>query len=765
VKASKAILAAFLMLLAALPAHGQEEFNVTLRGEPVDCVSALAGSGTYAAGSAVIVEARPSLNCKFVKWIAKGLPYNEADSNPLIFQIGNDVELVAVFERIYETPGGTPIGRVLVYMKTNITGMPEKPPVTMMPGSEISVNFERELYLGDKKYVFLYLEVDGVVYDVPNTRVKAPTEGKLIVTAYYYTYLKFLDEYYPLSQFVSVDVEPVRQLSEGVRERAVGYRVGTTSFKLDQPIPRQLAGLVEPEYVREVRLRVYSKAGVDINGIRYEANPYAEVWVREGEQVVVAVPEKLERHRLQAINTDVLAVSGNTAFGPLRAPATVMVAYREIPNAFLLDIPVAGPFLLQISDLGVYLTGLEGLPALAAGMLVVFSPIMAAPAVAYVRRKGGGIRWGTRLVRGVREMSAVQAAVTASLPHSRPGEWEEGMRVRGRIHIHPTFKNTILELVETHTVAGNHDEEPAVVEDAGEVRREAEEALRRLDEGGNATLSPAHLAALDCDIVTYDILRKAIEEKRLKLQGGPGYLGYDAEGAAIERRLAAGEAVVVVKSADTRLGEIVATEACRRAGLSVKRASPHPIEDPRKAALQLRKQAGGAKALIHSHGDAMTEKLAVKTAPLAGIAQVIVSPNPALPATVELAEPSKERYVSIAAALAASRNMLPRLTHENLDYMAELAYSFRGVQTIEEALANLEKEPKGDAYEILRQAYRDEVAKAFTKQELELLMSHETVEELRSSFISYVRQTRPGSPVELEWSRFYGRLKRLGVVE
>jgi hypothetical protein len=771
-KAAIALLLLALMFPAALAQ--QESYKVVLKGEPGDCIAALAGEGTYRAYSSVTVEARPTPNCKFLKWVVvKGLRFNETSANPMSFNIEGDVELIAVFERLYEKPGGQPIERAIVYISTNVTGKQEPEPIITMPGSELKYSFEKELYLGEAKYVFLYAEADGQRYDTPTIRVRVPESGKLSIKAYYYTYLRFLNEYYPKDQFVKVEIEPVREVSDGVRLRAVGYKVANKTFPIDQPVPRQLAKLVEPNYVKEYRLRVYSDgapATVEVNGARYYANPVAEAWVKEGSQVTVTAPEKLERHRLERVDAGKLAVMGGIIMGPLTSPTLVTLVYKPIPNAFLLDIPFAGPFLLQVADLGTAVTGLEGVTGFVAGLLIVASPAAAVSAAALLRPGTRRIRTTVKAVKRATvdpEVAAVSAAVTASLPSRKAGYLDQALRASGKLQIHPLLRSLAQEVTFSRERPPTHTEELEKVEEEGDVitlRQEAEEALGNLRSGGKAKLTPEHIASIDCDIDTYDLLRNAVEEGRLEVGEGLGYLGYEMEGRRIAKAVRSGNLVVVVRSPDLRLGELVAAEACREAKLPFKKAGTPKDADVKKATAELKKQAGGAKALIHIVEDEAVERLVAKTAPLMGIVQVIVSRDPALQPAAEIPEPTKERYTSMAAAYAASKDLLGRLTHEHIDYIGEIAYSFRGLASIEEAISRLLAEKKTDPSEVLREVFRDEAVKTFTPEELELITSYETVEDLRSGYIAYVRQVRPGTRPEAEWAKMYERLRRLGVV-
>jgi hypothetical protein len=767
-KTTALLLTVFIIASLAPALAQQQEYRVVLRGEPEDCAAVLAGEGSYPIASPVAVEARATTNCRFVKWVVvKGLQYSETASNPLTFYIDRDVELVAVFERLYEKPGGQPVERVIVYITTNVTGLPEQQPLITMPNSELRYGFERELYLGDAKYVFLYAEVGGERYNMPSLRIRVPESGQLRIKAYYYTYIRFINEYYPKDQFIKPDIEPVKQVGDGVRLRATGYMVANTTFPIDQPVPKQLARFVEPKYIREYRLRVVSDgapAAIEVNGVRYSANPVAEAWIKEGTQITVTAPEKLERHRLERVEAGGLAVVGSMVVGPVNSPATITLKYRELPNAQFLDIPVIGLFMVQVADLGTAITGFEGVMALISGLLVMASPAAAISAAAFLRpsavrrRIGGGVRADP-------EMSTVTAAIAASLPSRRAGNLNQALRASGRLQVHPALKEAAEEIAYSSPQTALLEEEVSLGQESfiPKIRQEAEQLIEKLRSGEKVKLTPEHIASIECDIDTYDLIRNAVENGLADIKGGLGFLGYEVEGMKAEKALQLVR-LLVLASPDLRLGELVAGEACRRAGMSYKKAEPPKSADLKKAAAELKKAAGGARALIHVVEDEAVERSITRAAPLTGITHIVISKNPVLPPAVEIEEPSKERYVSIAAAYAASKGLVERLTHEHVDYIAEIAYAFRGVASIEEAVSRLAAEKKRDVYEVLRELFRDETANVFTREELRLITSCTTLEELRNSYMAYVRQTRPGTRPEAEWATMYERLRRLGVV-
>jgi hypothetical protein len=765
-KTTALLLTVFIIASLAPALAQQQEYRVVLRGEPEDCAAVLAGEGSYPLASPVAVEARATTNCRFVKWVVvKGLQYNETATNPLTFYIDRDVELVAVFERLYEKPGGQPVERVIVYITTNVTGLPEQQPLITMPNSEIRYDFASELYLGDAKYVFLYAEVGGERYSMPSLRIRVPESGQLRIKAYYYTHIRFINEYYPKDQFIKPDIEPVKQVGDGVRLRATEYVVANTTFPIDQPVPKQLARLVEPKYIREYRLRVVSDgapAAVEVNGVLYNANPVAEAWIKEGAQITVTAPEKLERHRLERVEAGGLAVVGSMVVGPMNSPATITLKYSELPNAQFLDIPVVGLFMVQVADLGTAITGFEGTMALISGLLVMASPAAAISAAAFLRpsivrrRIGGG-------VRADHEMYTVTAVVTASLPSRRASDLNQALRASGRLQIHPALKDAAEEITSSSQQTALLEVSLGQETFIPKIRQEAEQLFEKLRSGEKVKLTPEHIASIECDIDTYDLIRNAVEDGLVDITGGLGFLGYEVEGMKAVKALQLGR-LVVLKSPDLRLGELVAGEACKRAGMSYMKAGPPKSADLKKAAAEFKKAAGGAKALIHLVEDEAVERSIIRAMPLTSITHIVVSRNPVLPPAAEIEEPAKERYVSIAAAYTASKGLVERLTHEHLDYIAEIAYAFRGVASIEEAVSRLAAEKKRDVFEVLRELFRDEMANVFTHEELRLITSCTTVEELRNSYMAYVRQMRPGVRPEAEWATMYKRLRRLGVV-
>jgi hypothetical protein len=211
-----AILVAFMALLPTIPA--QEEYTVRLSATPPECVTALIGSGSYRQGSQATIEARVSFDCKFVEWRIKGggLP-DSVSANPFTFYVFGDIEAEAILQKLYRD-NGTVVERFYVAFASNITSRaytPPKPKI-VMHGEEVNIYTPQEVLDGDYRYVFLYWSgPEGLRIDTPSATIKVNRSMTLV--ANYYTFKRFLDEYYPIHIFVKPSYPDV-ELSDGVVE-------------------------------------------------------------------------------------------------------------------------------------------------------------------------------------------------------------------------------------------------------------------------------------------------------------------------------------------------------------------------------------------------------------------------------------------------------------------------------------------------------------------------------------------------------------------
>jgi len=750
-----------LMFLLMFPVYAQESYSVTLTGEPSDCILSIAGAGRYPAGAQVRIEARPTTNCRFMGWvISKGMPFNYTSANPFFFYIDGDFEAKAVFERLYTGPGGEVIERAVVNPVLNISLPKElRPgPLVARVGETISYVFPPEIILGENKYIYLYAEALGNIYSQPEITIKLPP-GSVNLTAYYYTYVKFLDEYYPLDQFTTINAEPVR-VSDNERKIPQSYTVADKTFPMDKPIPKQLLSLAKVNYATEYRLTVIAEgaeAPVTINGQEILVKGAYQTWVAAGSTLTLTCRTKLDRHFLKTSDSYGLPVSGNClGAGPVTGPIVVLLTYRQIPNAEFLDTPMIGGLAYSLAELGRQVTGLEGAPSLIMGLAIAVTPPAAVGLGVAAARKAPIVTRAGKRGRG----SELQALLLLASAGQHKEDTEDSLRVSGRIIIPPELR----KMVEN---TGQHIEEERRLEEPEEEKRLEEEAEKLVEEilaGGKASIQPYHLSLVYWDEERFEKFKEAVEEKRAKIGGDAGFMGFDSYGnrlvAALDESLG-----IIVKSPDIGLGVTLALEACRQARKRAQIVSP-PYTTSSKQLLEQVKKAG-ADALIFIQPDPEAEKAIIQATMQTRKTHIIVSDSPYLKPMVELPELGDEDYIPVAIALAAREKVLQYMTLRDIEYMAKMS-ALDGYNTLVKATAYLrslaEKEELDDAAKALRQLFIIEVQNTFTSAEMELITQIQSIEQLKTAYIALMRQVNPGEDPVKNWSRLYNRLKRLGMV-
>ena len=767
------LLSLVLLVAVLAAAQGQEErVAVILEARPEDCARSLEGAGQYMKYSQVMIRARPVSNCVFVGWeIVQGMDFYFTSANPFVFYAERDFRAVAVFERLYEGPEGV-VDRVLISFGMNVSlpqgSSPE--PVIARPGQRIRYVYPEEIPLGEQKYVFMYVEVNGARQDSPVVELQAPEKGVLNVNAYYYTYVRFLNEYYPLDQFVDVPAE-VKTLSDSERMVPKSYRIGGYDFPLSQRVPRQLLGLVNIVYVRQYKVVLASNGAeplIAVNEKTVRLAPTAHLWVDEGQTLFISYPERFEKYRLKSSWVQGLRPVGLAAVGNITGPVTLLLEYERIPNLEFLDTPYAGQILYGIAELGGRVAGVEGFPALMIGTAVILSAI-AAPLSAIVlassklfSRSARAPPKAAHRERGVR--GVIQPLLAAEEAGVSAEELEKHIRARGRIRL----PSDVAELLRSVRSESEADEDG---DTAGEIfrrifyRREDElaELLRKLYNGNGVVEASPYLL---CHIPWKPETLSAVKN-RLRLKGDLGYACFEREGAAIISKLQDG-ATIVVESPDIELGVAVVERACRDAGLRAVRANISRT-GIKEVAREVKRLAAGADAVIFTPPRGDVERDIARSSALTGLIHIIVSEKPTLAPGIKLRRPSAKEYVGIAAAVMAEHGLLDLLSMDSLTYLGEMAYGFNGLATLRRAAAHLSERAgrnRGlDVQEALRQIFKQELLKTFTPEELELINTVTTVEQLKRTYISLVRQLKPGADPTLELANLLERLRRLGWME
>lgn len=767
-----ALLLAVLLLLASSAAAQQqtpEKISVSLDARPADCVKNLDGAGQYLVGSQVVIRARPVVNCMFAGWeIKHGMHFNYTSANPFTFYAEKDFAATAVFERLYEGPGGNVIERVLINPATNLTlpGDHAHEPILARPGQRIRYVYPEELVMADVKYVFLYAEAGGVRFEQPVVEITSPETGTLNITAYYYTYVRFLGEYYPTSQMVDVQADSI---TAGDYERKIPayLTVAGQRFPITQKVPRQLLNLVKVEYVRQFKVTVIANGAepdVTVNGRPLHLAPSSSFWADEGAHLTITFPEKTETYRLKNVHRQGLETSGRIAAGSVKGPVILILEYEKIPNAEFFDIPVAGPALYNMAEIGRMVVGVEGFPALMIGLASTLSavaiPVSALAVATRVLR--------VRKPRDGSQPLSLQPLLLTDAEASKADRWDEYLRAKGRISIPPEISllfpggNEALENGEELEPDGLEDRLAAVLSSRED---QLAELLHRLsaEEGSIITVSPYLL----CHVPWSPDILEGFKQKHIKLKGDIGYACFDREGLMLAGILEKAM-TVVVESPDVELGNMLCEKACENIGLKTAGMTDVSTADVRKAAQEIRKTAAGAGAVIFRPARAEAEKIIAVSSALTGIKHIIVSAKPSIPANVKLPRPSVREYTGIAAAVMAEKKLLSLLSMYDLTYLGDVAYSFRGVSTIRRAAEHLAKlaakNKPFDVQQALRQIFRQELLETFTPEELHLIQNSQTVEQLKTAYLSLVSQLKPGANVAVEFASLLDRMRRLNMV-
>jgi len=766
-----AILLTFLLILAYATTYinAQEAYvTITLEADPPDCVVQLIGAGTYRAGEQVRIEVKPSMNCGFIEWRTSGALNITTSANPFFFYApytGERVTVKALLERLYTDPEKGVVPRIAVIPKLNVT-LPENlmpAPFLTLPGKTVRYVFPQEITLADMKYVFLYAEVDGRIFDTPETSFTAPDTGEVTLNAYYYTYRRFLGEYYPINQFVRVNAS-VEQVSQSERRVPTSITVLQESFPLDQPVPKQLLHLVKVQYKTQylITLAVNGHSpSADIDGSEVLLSGVLRLWRDSGSMLTIVFPERDGKYRLKTLSGQGVQVYGSTAAGTVTGPVFVVAEYQEAPNGVFLDIPIAGTALYTLAEYGSRLYGLEGMPALAAMIATIAGP--PAIASATIKLKGSvRVRAGGR---GGRARSREDSIQPILLLTSNPTQSDvfQNVNVSGRIVLRPelvealqTVKNMEAEAVE----AGEEPDEKLPYSPG-----DGEELIRKALAGEKVKLEPYHICDAEWDEEGLKALGEAVEEGRVKVGDDFGFYGLHSTGRQALSAVRNPENLsLVVESPDAELGARIMEKACVLAGLKTVRLNISAT-DPKKAAEEVRKKAGGASAVVFTPQPSQ-ELAVVQSALTTRKLHVLVSPKPSIKPMLTVKQPFEADYQSIAVALLAQRKILSMVSMEHVARLAELAYALKGLETLEKSVEELgELLKRGvEAGAAVAAVTRRRIAETFHPEELELLTQTPDIKQLMSAYISLVRQLRPGADPLSEWGTFYTRLKRLGLV-
>jgi hypothetical protein len=770
-KTTITILIAFMVLLPA--ALAQEEHTVRLSATPPECATALIGSGSHRQGSQTTIEVRVSFDCKFVEWRLKGggLP-DTVSANPFTFYVFGDVEAEAVLQKLYRD-NGTVVERFYVAFASNITSRAYTPPRPKIVtyGEEVNIYTPQEVLDGDYIYVFLYWSgPEGLRIDTPSATIKVNKSMTLV--ANYYTFKKFLDEYYPIHIFVKPSYPDV-ELPDGRVEKVVALMVkGYNKTIPIQPIPEPLMKLVEPVYETYIpfTITVHSPSPVTlkIKGSSVLTGSSIKLMDKEGVIIGIEAPTRYEHLKLEKYE-----VGGNAATGTgkereiiaiqLLSPVNIVITYREIPYAFLSEVPLIGWVAYSLTETGYgILSAFVARPddiipypaALSLPLALVTAPGFG---ITYAVRKISreGLRASIKLpaVRGAQRRLAALVEERSQIPitdeyHDTPSDTR--FQAPAEISEKIIQSTQMTEDVETDVVEEVVVEEPPI----DEVRELESSAVE--GRGGRFRSSLLQLAEVNEELFT------AIQAGRIKLEKDGVPIVYSAEVARLAARISAmPSGLVTVSGGERLLRERVAETALEKAGRRWVRAPRNLVLPPDVNAMAstLKKLVKGADAVIV---DGLASKALAQAAFQVKLLAVSLLDRGG---DIELPPISERLLPGLAAWLLWERDTLKRLDYQTFTELVKLASSFRGLDTVS-AYADILDEGFSPE-EAVEQLWSREFAAVFPNFEsrvaLKIIESGLSYGEARDLYITAYKQVVAGGDPQAAWRRFVKKLERLGV--
>jgi len=759
------------LTLASIPPAYCQNVTVTLSAEPMECVLKLIGQGEYPIGSEVTIEVKVKPECRFVKWeIIKGLGVREVAVNPFTFYPQEDFEAKAILEPLYEKPGGGVVERVVVRIQANATGLQLPEPMIVKKGEQVLVPLPSEQVVGDLKYTFLYAE-DTLGNKYYDPEVKLVANQSLTVIGYYAAFKRFLNEYYPLDSFRRVQISPIYE-SEGVRLYPTGFSIANKTFPLNTEVPVQLLNLVEPIYERQVRVAI-SIIGSDqpieleVLGTPVVVNDGKQLWVKAGSQISIEAPKDFKGYELEKVEPPI-TVNGGHLIANASQPLLITLYYKKSEIAFLLDIPLIGaPFFYFVRFTG-GIIGVKGLPALIFAITAfIIAPCGVGVAALITMRRGAA----RKIVRATAAEKGLELMVESISNPRAPTrvEVEEALGAKGPLNLSEELRGVIESSFGHPSPAPN----PTTVEPEAELapieeavlESDAEAAFQEVVRGRASELDVQHLFHLKLDEERYNLLVAALS-RGLRLTGEVGYFGFDNQAMRLIELLAdPSTPFFALVCEDGELARRILNKAAEEIGMRVAYVGELAGSNPRLIAKSLSKAAAQSRAsAVALFGLTRSiEEVVVRSIPLLEVKTILITKSAWVRPNVVLGGLNPERYVRFAVALLARNGLIGYVDWRRLEKLGRLASACRGIRTVERFIEILHE--CGDVERALNELTVEELSIVFRPEELRLLLSARRVEELREAYMSLIRQLSPGSDPVREWSNFYERLKRMGVVE
>ena len=751
------------LALALMAGAFGEEVAVKVMVEPEGCGSVILTPPDPEPGVYVNATAIHEPGCRFVMWKSNVREINGSISNPLYFYARPNMTLIAVFLRLGEVEANASNYAFLV-VKANVSGFPED--VRLVPrGFETFISAPNEIYISeDKRWVFVGWsgDVDAITgaRNSPITSVRVDRDVTLVAS--YILYRKFLNLWYPESEFVNVEA-PVREVSEGVRAvpKLLRMKVVNQTFPLTTKIPRDLLGYVEVVYEDQYLIRVIApidepvKVAVeDVIGLSFEDRPL-EYWAPKDSIVTItALEDEVGEYWLVPEFKKIIIQA--------TSPKTVILRYERKPYAWMSGLffyPFVNDIAIKLRDTRLWPIALVILSdpvkfyITFGGFLGMIGGVCYAGYLGMrraVRRIMVMARKEKKATREPRILKVIQPTLARSTPSREAAPT-------------PSYENPLvnflLDMARSSISAPVTDTSLPPAEQAEEIDFTPLDLVL----SGEKREVPAKLiVARRWTPQHFEVLKKAVEEGRLTLEGEPE--PYQDVVEKVINGLSGGAVCVYGDGAPARRRVVYkVAEALGRRPIILEEPPPRELQNALKF---LADKIEGEPPLVVATEQVPDDYVKLLTA-ASGILDapfVKLSKEPVMGLTnVEVRDLTVEDLLSTAIALAIKKGVLQYFNFGALEGLANSAYTLRGVDSLERFFE--EFDPSKSIDEQIKQLIESELKNMFTNEELLSLLlvaqSNRPLSEAVRVYKNLLVQLEPKANINDMVALFEDKIKKL----
>lgn len=769
------IVAAVLLIAIALalsPTMAEEPRAgwPTISVEPEGCGEVSLEVLEERAGSVyMLAEAKSALHCRFVEWRSNVPDYNGSISNPLRFWLRPNMTLTATFLQLGEPPQNAS-GYAFVIVKANISGF--TPHVRLAPrGFETYVSVPEEIYVTEsERWVFAGWggDVESIVSPKNAPAIAVKVDKDVTLVANYVLYMRFLDLWYPASEFAQVEA-PVKELGYGLRAvpKEVRLKGLNETLPISAKIPRDLMRYAEVLYQEEVLIGVVARVDepvkVSINnviGLAFSDRPM-EYWAPRGSTItVVALENEVGAYWLSE-DSQVLIVTAD-------APKIVELRYEVKPHAWMSGLIIYQP----VNSLASMARGTRIWPIIEVILedplrfsIASGGAIACLGAAIYGLAKGAmGLKAHAQRSRGLRR--AATSPFRAFQSFKMGDVLQPAPERPASAAAQSPIVSILLELVRESGAAGGG----AQAGYAGKTAL-ADEELVKLEgilAGGSGEVDVNALTRRRWSPRDYEALRRAVEEGRLSLRGS--VKPYHDVISRVCDYLSAGPGAIMCLYGDAKAASYIAKEASSnmsRLPVFLNRLETGDVGRAIEEVAAQVPETGQALLIATSEVPDKAVKALMVVAAALEVPAIKISDYPIRGlACVHVAQLDQDDLLAIAVAKAAESRAVKQLNYEVLEMLSRCAYALRGIQTVERFFSIAGPE---HGMGRLRALIEEELKTLFTEEELSALqLAIESGRPLLDSVKIYrdiLIQMEPRGNIRAMVSEFSKKIKGLLLLE